>query len=51
VHLGVCFVVDLVEYGGVKEKENFIEFRTKDLMGFVEEMESWSKILALKLMG
>lgn len=51
VHLGVCFVADLVEYGGVKEKENFIEFRTKDLMGFVEEMESWSKILALKLMG
>lgn len=48
VHLGVLYVAH-VRYRGIAEKENFMEFRSRTLSPYLEEMEGWAKMAALYL--
>ncbi len=45
VHLGVLYVAH-VRYYGISEKANFVEFRSKTLLPYLEEMEGWAKMAA-----
>lgn len=48
VHLGVLYVAH-VRYHGIAEEANFVEFRSKTLLPYLEEMEGWAKMAALYL--
>ncbi|HOK87472.1 MAG TPA: DNA mismatch repair protein MutT [Fervidobacterium sp.] len=48
VHIGVLYIAH-VKYHGIVEAENFIEFRSKRLEPYIEEMEGWAKMAALYL--
>lgn len=48
VHLGVLYIAQ-VHYHGLAEPENFVEFRSKSLSQYMEEMEGWAKIVATYL--
>lgn len=48
VHLGVLYIAQ-VRYYGLAEPENFVEYRSKVLSPYVEEMEGWAKVVATYL--
>ncbi len=48
VHIGVLYIAH-VEYHGIAEKDKFEEIRTTEPSKYIEEMEGWAKVVALKL--
>ncbi len=48
VHVGVLYIAN-VEYHGLAEPDKFVEVRTKEPAKYIEEMEGWANVVALKL--